>query len=418
MKQIHCLAATLLLAAWAPMTHVSAGEAARRPRWPQLHGPDRTNISPERDLMKRWPEGGPPLAWSYSPCGKGYSSVTIAEEKIFTAGDFGNGETLLALDLDGKLLWKARNGAAWRGSSPGSRATPTYNEGMLYHMNPTGRLAAYEADSGQPVWHVDLKSQFDAKHGIWAFAENVVVDGNKVLCMPGGTKARVVALDKRTGETLWTNTEIEHSAAYCSPVVVTYRDARQMISMTQKSVVGVDVATGKLLWSAPFVPKFPQNALMPVFHDGFVFVACGHSSGGTVMKIQPDSRTASTVWHRRDLDNCHGGSVLMDGRLFGCGCRSGGKSFYCVDFFTGKTIKLDRTLGKVAITCADDMIYCVNHRGEVSLLAIIPDGFDIVSQFQLERKSPNSYLAHPVVCGGKLYVRCDDDLYAYDIRAK
>ena len=205
----------------------------------------------------------------------------------------------------------------------------------LYQMNPTGRLAAYDARSGKPLWAVDLKSEFDAEYGIWALAENVIVDGDKVLCMPGGPKGRIVALDKRTGKTLWANTEIEHSAAYCSPVVVTHRDVRQLITMTQKSVVGVDVETGRLVWSAPFVPRSPQNALTPVFQDGYVFVACGHSSGGTLMKIEPDSRTASTVWHREDLDNCHGGAILVDGKLFGCGCRLGGKSFYCVDFLTG-----------------------------------------------------------------------------------
>jgi outer membrane protein assembly factor BamB len=124
------------------------------------------------------------------------------------------------------------------------------------------------------------------------------------------------------------------------------------------------------------------------------------------------------VWYRRDLDNCHGGAVLVDGKLFGCGCRQGGKSFYCVDFLTGETIKLDRTLGKVGISYADGMIYCMNHQGTMSLLAVTPDGFDIVSQFNLEKKPANSYLAHPVICGGRLYLRCDQDLYAYDIRAE
>ena len=155
---------------------------------------------------------------------------------IFTAGDFDDAEMVLALDMDGKLLWKSPNGEAWRGSSPGSRTTPTYNDGAVYHMNPHGRLAAFEAQSGKELWAVDLKAQFDAQYGVWALAENVVVDGDKVLCMPGGPKGRVVALDKRTGKTLWANTEIEHTAAYCSPVVVTHGGVRQLITMTQKSV--------------------------------------------------------------------------------------------------------------------------------------------------------------------------------------
>jgi outer membrane protein assembly factor BamB len=417
-KQLIGLGVAAVLAVLLIHVSSSAGEeAAGSPSWPDFHGPGRRNISADTGLLKRWPEGGPPLVWKYAPCGDGYSGVTIAEGMIFTAGDFDETEMILALDMDGRLLWKSPNGAAWLGPSTGSRATPTYADGALYHMSPGGRLASYEARSGKNIWAVDLKERFDAQYGVWALAENVVVEGDRVLCMPGGPKGRVVALDRRTGETIWANTEIEDTAAYCSPVVVAHENVRQLITMTQKSVVGLDVRTGKLLWSAPFVPKSPQNALTPVYHDGHVFVACGHSSGGSLLKIDMASRTAATVWHRRDLDNCHGGALLLNGNLYGCGCRMGGKSFYCVDFLTGETVKLDRKLGKVGITCADGMIYCLNHQGTVFLLDVTTQGFDVVSQFELPRRPPNSYLAHPVVCGGRLYLRCDDDLYVYNVRA-
>jgi outer membrane protein assembly factor BamB len=395
-----------------------AEEQETSPSWPDFHGPGRTNVSPETGLLKQWPEGGPPLIWKYTDCGDGYSGVSIADGMLFTAGDFDDREMILALDLDGNLLWKTSNGQAWTRASPGSRTTPTYDSGMLYQMNPHGRLVALDARTGRTVWVVDLKAKFDARYGIWALSENVVVDGDRVLCMPGGPQGRVVALDKRTGETLWVNTETEDTAAYCSPLIVTHRGVRQLITLTQKSVLGVDVATGKLIWSAPFVPRSPQNALTPVFHDGHVFVACGHSSGGTVLKIDPDARSASPVWYREDLDNCHGGALLIDGKLYGCGCRMGGKNFYCVDFMTGETIKLDRSLGKVGITAAEGMIYALNHQGTVSLLAVTPDGFQIVSQFQLQRKPANFYLAHPVVCGGRLYLRGGSELYVYDIRQR
>ncbi len=415
-KTIAAAAAAVLSAALvhAPRSH--AGEAGGA-SWPEFHGPGRTNISAEKGLLKRWPEGGPRQAWKRSGCGGGYAGVAIAQGMIFTAGDFDDVEMVLALDLEGKPLWRSPNGKAWTGASPGARTTPTFDGGVLYHMNPHGRLAACEAKSGEPVWAVDLKTEFEAEPGVWGFAENVIVDEGKVICMPGGRKGRIVALDKLTGKTVWRNTEIEDTAAYCSPALVMDRGVRQLITMTQKSVVGVEVETGKLVWSAPFVPKSPQNALTPVFHDGYVFVACGHSSGGTVLKVDPAARKASTVWYRKDLDNCHGGAIYLDGKLFGCGCRQGGKDFYCVDFLTGATIKLDRTLGKVGITCADGMIYCLNHQGTVSLLAIAPDGFQVVSRFELKKLPANSYLAHPVVCGGRLYLRCEEDLYAYDVRA-
>jgi len=394
-----------------------AGYAGGGPDWPEHHGPGRTNISADTGLLRKWPEGGPGKVWTYSKCGKGYSGVTIADGLIFTAGDFGRQEMVIALDMDGNLVWKQPNGNAWRRSSPGSRATPTYSEGAVYHMNPTGRLAAYEARSGKELWDVDLVAKFDAKYGIWALAENVIVEGEKVLCMPGGPRGRVVALDKRTGKTLWVNTEIEHSAAYCSGVVVNHGSARQLISLTQKSVVGVDVGSGKLLWSAPFSPRSPQNSLTPVFNDGYVFIACGHSSGGRLIKPDMSSGSAETIWHREDLDDCHSGALLVDGRLYGTACRQGGRQFYCVDFLTGENIKVDKTFGKVGITFADGMIYALNFQGTMYLLGVTPEGFEVVSRFELKRKPVNSYLAHPVVCGARLYIRCGDDLHAYDVRA-
>jgi outer membrane protein assembly factor BamB len=392
-----------------------ASEKAALPYWPEFHGPGRTNIAPGKGLLKKWPEAGPPLVWKFDGCGEGYPGVSIAEGRIFTSGDFDDVEMVIALDMDGKLLWKSPNGKAWHGASPGSRTTPTYHEGLVYQMNVHGRLTALEAATGKQRWAVDLKERFDAEFGVWGLAENVLIEGDNVLCMPGGPKGRVVALDKRTGNTVWANADVEHTAAYCSPVVVTHGGIRQLITMTQKSVVGIDAANGKLLWTIPFVPASPQNALTPVY-DGYVFVACGHSSGGMVFRIGPDSRSAQQVWYRRDLDNCHGGAVLIDGKLFGCGCRQGGKSFYCVEFRTGRTIKLDKSLGKVGISAAGDMLYCINHRGIMYLLAITPGGFDVVSRFNVGKKPDNTYLAHPVIAGGRLYLRCEQSLLVYDVR--
>ncbi len=387
------------------------------PWWPQFHGPNRDNISSEKGLLKEWPERGPRLIWRSSECGSGYSMVSIAGGRIFTAGDFGDEEWVIALDLSGKLAWKARNGASWNGPYPGSRTTPTYDDGALYHMNPTGRLAAYRAASGEPLWSVELQSEFGARHGTWAMAENLVVDGDRVLCVPGGDKGRVVALDKRTGKTLWANTELKDIAAYCSPVVVAHRGVRQLITLMQRSVAAVDVRTGKLLWSHPHVTPHDQNITTPIFRDGHVFVTSGHLGGSTLLKIGPDSRTVAEVWSRRELDNCHGGVILLDGHLYGSACRSGGKSFFCADFLTGRTRQTDTTLGKLSLTCADRMLYGVTDKGRMLLLAILPGGgFRAVSQFDLP-KGDDMVLAHPVICGGRLYVRHGPNLYAYDVSA-
>ncbi len=389
------------------------GEAVN---WPEFHGPGRTNLSPETGLLDRWPEGGPPLAWKYTGCGIGYANVSIADGMIFTTGNVDDMEIVLALDLAGRPLWRSPSGPAWRRATPGSRSTPTYQDGAVYLLNPNGRVAAFEARTGRERWNVNLVDRFEARGGVWGMTENLVVEDAKVYCMAGGAKGRVVALDKRTGKTVWANTDIEHTAAYCSPTVITHRGVRQWISMTQRSIVSVDIATGQLLWSVPFPPRAPQNSLTPIYHDGHVFVACGHSTGGMLLKIADDSSEATVVWHRRDLDNCHSGSILLDGKLFGAACRNGGRQFYCVDFLSGEDVQVDRTLGKVGLTYAEGRIYALGYQGTVSLLEVRPGGFDIVSQFELPRMPTNTYLAHPVVCGGRLYIRCDDDLYAFDIQ--
>lgn len=385
--------------------------------WPTQHGLQRTNISPERGLLRQWPADGPPLLWHATDCGEGYSGVSVADGLIFTAGDFDDAEMVLAFDMEGQRVWKVPTGPAWDQASPGSRATPTYHDGAVYLLNPQGRLTALEARTGRVLWTTDLVERFQSLWGVWGLAENLIVEDDRVYCMTGGAKGRVVALDRRTGETIWVNTALEHPAAYCSPTIITHHGVRQWISMTQRSVVSLDPQTGALLWTVPFIPRSPQNSLTPVYHDGHVFVAAGHSSGGSLLKIADDSRSATVVWHREDLDNCHSGSILLDGKLFGAACRLGGKQFYCVDFLSGETLQSDRTLGKVGLTSAEGMLYALGYRGTMSLLKVMPRGFEIVSQFELPRRSPNTYLAHPVICGGRLYLRGDGSLWVFDIRA-
>ena len=385
--------------------------------WPQFHGPSRDNMSAERGLLKQWPEGGPRLAWRFSECGDGYSGVAVAGGRIFTAGDFGEKEMLIALDLEGKVVWKTPNGESWRGEMPGARTTPTYSDGTIYHMNPVGRLAAFEAASGQERWAVDLKAEFGVKLATWALSENVIVDGQAVLCAPGGAKGRIVALDKTTGGRLWVNTEIADGPAYCSPLVVTHNGVRQLITLMQKSVVSVDVATGKLLWKFKHETKNDQNVTMPIFKDGCVLASSGHGTGSRLLKLGAEPGQVTEMWLNKDLDNCHGGVILAGGRLFGSGCRMFGKGLVGVDFLSGKTLWNEKALGKVSLTYADHMLYCINtDKGRMSLAEAGGERCRVVSQFDVPKGSAGLWLAHPVISGGRLYVRHGGDLFAYDIR--
>jgi outer membrane protein assembly factor BamB len=285
-------------------------------------------------------------------------------------------------------------------------------------MSPKGRVAAFRADSGAEVWAVDLVRQFGARYGTWSMTENLAVEGDRVFCVPGGSRALVVALDKHTGRTVWVNTAMDETAAYCSPILVTYGGKRQLIALTQRSVIGVDTQTGKLLWSHPHVTPHDQNVNAPVFADGYVFVASGHGGGGRLVRVAEDSGEATEVWWDRDLDNCHGSVMLLDGHLYGSACRSGGKGFFCADLLTGEVSWRERRMTKLSLTAAEGLIYALTQRGEVLLVRPSPEELKVVSVFQTPPDSRALAWAHPVVCGGRLYLRRGEYLYAYDVRAE
>lgn len=405
--------AVLLLFGFAISTPVWA-EAT----WPAFHGPKRDNLATETGLLKSWPAGGPPLLWKSSVCGKGYSAVSIANGLMFLTGDFGPEEMVLALDLAGHLKWRTPNGRAWTGAQPGARTTPTYDEGRVYHLGPHGNLTAFEAATGQRVWTVDLRQQFGARLGLWGYTENLLVDGDKVLCMPGGAAGRVVALDKHTGKTLWANRDITDTAAYSSPILAAHGGVRQFITLARDSVLGVDVATGKLLWSHAHKSFCDQNVTSPIFHDGRVFVASGHRAGARVVTLGPHNTDVQEVWFGTTLDNCHGGVVLLDGYLYGSGCRMYNKGLVCVEFATGKVQYRAEDIGKVSLTWADGLLYCFDNDGDMLLVKATPESATLISRFTVPRQGNDHTLTHPVICDGRLYVRHHEDLFAYDVRAR
>jgi outer membrane protein assembly factor BamB len=409
------LAAVLVLPLLAPQ---SAGSAPAGPYWPEFHGPARDNISRETGLMKAWPAGGPPLVWKRADCGRGYSGVTIAGGLLFTSGDFGDDEALLAFDLDGKPAWRAVHGRAWKGPQPGARAAPTWNDGLLYHLNPHGLLSCLEATTGRTVWSADLVKRFGARVGSWGFTESVIVEGDRLFCMPGGTEGRVVALDRKTGATVWANTEIRDRAAYASPILVTHNGVRQFITLARESVIGVDAATGRLLWSHGHPSTCDQNVTSPIYHDGGVFVTSGHRAGARVARLSADGKKVEETWYLQEFDNCHGGVILLDGYLYGSGCRLYERGLVCVEFATGRKAYNAREIGKVSVTYADGRLYCLGNDASMALVDVNPQRATGAGKFTPPWKNPAPCLSHPVVCGGRLYVRHLNELFAYDVREK
>ena len=397
--------------------------AADRPNeWPRFHGPKHDNKSTETGLLKTWPAAGPKLLWTASGLGKGYASVTVAGGLIYTAGTVDKQTYVFALDLNGKQVWRKPNGQSWTATRrhaiayAGSRSTPTYDEGRLYHLGELGRLAVFDAKTGKEIWHRDLFEQFAAKTPKYGLAESITILGDKLLCSPAGAKGYIVCLDKKTGKLVWANTDVKGDVGYSSLVIAEFGGVRQALGLSSAVVFSVDADTGKHLWSVGFKNPRGNNVADPIFHNGHVFAASGYGKGSILIRLKRDGDgiNAETVWASKLMDNHHGGGVLVDGHVYGSGHRARGWS--CLDLMTGK--QLWKAKGKGSLTYADGMLYCLDERGKMSLVEATPKQRRVAGSFTVPRGGRGLHWAHPVVCDGRLYVRHVDRLYAYDIRAK
>ena len=406
----------------APAQPVAAATApAADASWPRFHGPGACNVSPDRGLLKKWPEGGPRLVWTTKGIGNGYSSVTLADGQIYTAGNLqrqGKQTVVTALDMDGKIRWQTAIGPAWTGDYPGTRSTPTIDGDRIYAESPLGDLACLEAKTGRKLWGVNILKQFDAANLGWALSESVLIDGPRVICCPGGKKASVAALDKMTGKTVWTAKSTGHLAGYGSPSLAEYQGLRMILTMTSKGLIGVNADTGDLLWHYPHETKYDVNAFTPIFRDGWIFFSTGYRSGSVMLKLSASGAKASVekVWQSKELDNQHGGVSLVGDYLYGSSDSVKAGKWMALEWKTGKNKYVERGVGKGSLTCADGMLYTLSEHRQVGLAEATPEGHKLAGKFAMPSGGEEASWAHPVVCGGRLYLRHDDALFAYDVR--
>lgn len=392
--------------------------ASPEPGWPQWRGPRRDGISDEKGLLQEWPEGGPPLLWKASGLGRGWSSPIITRGTIYITGDVGDELRIFALDLEGKPRWQAKNGRAWKGSHPGARASCAVSGGRLYHMNAHGRIACLEADSGREVWTAGVLERFEGKNLTWAISECVLVDGSNVIVTPGGRKAFMAALDKKTGRTVWAGDPLPdpdtERTGYASPILFRHGGRRLLANLSLRSLVCVDADTGKVLWTFPMRTKHDASCSTPVYYEGNLFYALPTKAGGVMLRLATDGGARpEQVWACR-MDNLSGGVIARDGFLYGSGEDNPG--WYCLDARTGEEKYNSKELAQGSLIWADGRLYCLGERGEMALVKPGPEGFHIVSRFRLtDGKDPDAW-AHPVVLDGRLYLRYHDNLYCYDVR--
>jgi len=386
--------------------------------WPQFHGPRRDNRSAETGLLKTWPEGGPKLLWTVRGLGHGFSTVAVADGLLYTTGNVGQDTLITAMALNGKVAWRAKNGPAYERSHPGTRSTPTIDGGRLYHENADGDVVCLDAKTGKPLWHVNILKRFKGRNIQWALAESLLIDGPNVICTPGGKEIGLAALNKATGETVWTCTGIGDKPGYCSPILVEYGGLRQIITMMAKSVVGVAAKDGRLLWQVAHVTPFDENIQTPTFHDGCVFFST-RTTGSKLVRLKVDGQTCSaeTVWANKAMDNQHGGVILLGRHLYGSNYSARPGPWVCLEVATGKRACAAAGIGRASFTFADGMLYALNHQRGVALVRASPSGFETVSRFSIPDGGRGPSWAHPVVCGGRLYIRHSDLLFCYDVKA-
>ena len=385
--------------------------------WPQFHGPDRDNISLETGLLKTWPDGGPSLVWKVGGLGHGFSSVAIADGMIVTAGNIKKDTAITAMDVAGRALWRSKYGKAWTKDYPGTRSTPTIDGTRIYHQSPLGNIVCLKTETGEVIWSVDILTKVGSKNSTWGLAESLLIDGDRLISCPGGPEACMVALDKHTGSIIWKAPSTNELAGYSSPILVEYRGLRIVVALSAKAIIGVNADNGELFWHVKHESYADENVMIPIFSDGYIFVST-LATGSVKWRItlEDEKIGLEEVWRTKELDNHHGGVILLDGNLYGTGTVRNGEKWVCLDWQTGSMMYAAEGVGKGSLTCADGMLYTLSIDGVMGLVRPTSTSFALVSSFEIPEGGEGKSWAHPVVCDGRLYIRHGEFLYAYSVR--
>ena len=385
--------------------------------WPQWRGPNRDESSTETGLLKQWPASGPKRAWLFENAGQGYSGFSIAAGKLFTTGTRDGKEILLALDANtGKELWAATIGdILGNGWGDGPRGTPTVDADRVYSLSGKGNLVCAQVATGKVLWTKSMQDLGGKTPG-WGYTESPLVDGKLVVATPGGDKGTMAAFDKMTGAVVWQSKEITEGAQYSSIVPATINGKKQYVQLVMQTLFGVDAATGKVIWRSPWSGK---TAVIPtpIVKGDEVFISSGYGVG--CKKVKVNGSEATDVFLNKDLENHHGGVILVGDHLYG----HSKDGWTCMAFADGSvTWKEKAAFGKGAIGHADGMFYCLEEQsGSVALIEASPGGWSEKGRFKLDpqttiRSAKGKIWTHPVIANGKLYLRDQNLISCYDVK--
>ncbi len=386
--------------------------------WPQFRGPNRDEISSETNLLESWPEGGPELVWKFDKGGDGYAGFSVVGGRLYTMGADADKEFVLCLDAnDGSEVWRQviddRYTNDW---GDGPRSTPTISGDHAYLISARGTLTCLALKDGSIVWTQSL-IELGGSVPDWGYCESVLVDGDQVVCTPGGAQGAMVALDSLTGKIKWQSSLFTEKAHYSSIVIADHPDKRHYVQLTEKAFVGIDPEDGVVLWRQEWrgrVAVIPT----PIYKDQNVYITSGYGAGSTLVDIS-DLKNPKEVWFSNKMKNHHGGVVLVDGHYYGY---SDGAGWLCQSAETGEIVWNEKgAFGKGAISYADGHFYLIaEDSGEVALIDATPNGWHETGRFtptplSNNRKPQGKIWVHPVISNGKLYLRDQEMIWCFDI---
>jgi outer membrane protein assembly factor BamB len=388
--------------------------------WPQFLGPARNNISPETGLLKRWPANGPKPEFKISGLGIGFSNIAVADDLIFTMGDRGGSEYVFAFALNGgQKAWEFEIGRSYSNSyGDGPRGTPTVDGDKVYAQSAHGDVACLDAKTGQAVWTKNVLRDHGGSVPGWGICESVLIDGDRLVCTPGGNGATVVALHKGTGEVVWKGkTPQGESAGYASPIVIDVDGVRQYVQFTSRGTVSFRAEDGEFLWRDDGAANGTANCSTPVFADDMVFSASGYGKGGAMVRLvsRGGETRATPGYQTKDLKVHHGGLVLLNGHVYGSNDPG---VLTCLELKTGRVKWTNRSVGKASLTCADGNLIVRSEQGPVALVQAVPTGYKELGRFQQPERSDKPSWTYPVVADGKLFLRDQDILLVYALKGR
>ncbi len=378
-------------------------------------GPGRNGIYHETGLLKEWPDQGPEVLLTIEGIGHGYSSPSFSNGKIYLSGMIDRTGHVFIFNKDGSLLNSYDYGPEFYTSYPGSRSTPLVVDDLLYLVSGMGKIMCLEADTGKEIWSRDATDDFGGSNIRWGITENLLIDGNKVFFAPGGQKHNIVALNRFTGEIIWSSpgTGKGDLSAYCSPQIVELPERKLFITKMASAVVGIDAETGEFLWSYPFANRHSIHSNTPLFRDGHIYAFSTDEAGSVKLKLSSDGSQIEPVWEIREINPMHGGAVIVDDHIYAAVYV--GRRWYCMDRETGEPVWSSRDIDRGVVIYADGKLYYYTERGELALSKPDPGRMEIISRTSINHIGTGLHFSHPVIREGRLYVRRGDAMVVFDI---